>query len=165
MYRFMPAHWADHLRQGRQSKTPCDSTSYPLSMRTIVSTILQACTLSSQVADRCTVGCFRKHRNADRVGSRSETRGSAAFIGAIVFCSVCNGSTKCRNCGGSGEVLCSVCSGTGWQLVFCSPCNGLGRLNDGSACQPCGMTGRAKVDCPKHQRCQQCNGSGNCSFC
>jgi hypothetical protein len=85
-------------------------------------------------------------------------------IGAIVDCSVCSGSTKCSNCGGRGEVLCSVCGGNGWQLVFCSPCGGSGRNNDGSACQRCGMTGRAKEDCPTHQRCQSCNGSGICSF-
>jgi hypothetical protein len=82
-------------------------------------------------------------------------------------------SDKCRNCAGSGRIICSACAGSGsigckvckgsgerascarcggQGTAACSKCDGSGKGEDGSACPVC--KGQAV------ELCQTCNGDG-----
>ena len=41
-------------------------------------------------------------------------------------CPVCNGTSNCRLCDGSGKLLCSRCNGAGRHVMKCSTCGGRG---------------------------------------
>lgn len=77
------------------------------------------------------------------------------------ICPDCNGTGKCLNCSGKGELLCKVCGGNGRYRATtnCSRCGGI-QFRSGPKCHWCNSTGRING-----ARCGHCGGLGHCSKC
>lgn len=77
---------------------------------------------------------------------------------------------NCYTCGGTGQVLCPRCNGTGYYRKMCSRCNGSGGHNR-SRCIYCSGKGYTEdnVFGSGNQRCISCNGTGyienSCQWC
>ena len=99
-------------------------------------------------------------------------------------CPSCNGSKKCVQCYGHGEVRCDNCNGTGecWKChgrgrLECIDCGGHGYFSNGVRCGIC--DGKGYKDCyicggsgkcdechgAKYLRCSACHGTGVCPRC
>jgi hypothetical protein len=87
-----------------------------------------------------------------------------------VDCPECrNGSEKCDNCDGDGEILCTGCDGSGEE--DCRYCDGSGMDEDsGEECDMCEGDGKQTCEvcnATQYESCNYCGGNGEytCGYC